>query len=57
MATQRGLFDVEKRLRRLSDIGDQIEAYAAVVDFEVFRPDSGDGAWLFRRYERPEACV
>ena len=39
MATQPGLFDVEERLRRLSDIGDQLEAYAAVVDFELFRPD------------------
>ena len=39
MATQPGLFDDEERLQRLSDIGDQIEAYAAVVDFELFRPD------------------
>ena len=39
MATQPGLFDVEERLRRLSDIGDQFEAYAAVVDFEIFRAD------------------
>ena len=39
MATQPGFFDVEERLRRLSDIGDQLEAYAAVVDFELFRSD------------------
>ena len=39
MATQPGFFDVEERLRRLSDIGDQLEAYAAVVDFELFRPE------------------
>ena len=39
MATQPGFFDVEQRLQRLSDIGDQLEAYAAVVDFELFRPD------------------
>jgi len=45
-----GLFDVEERLQRLSDIGDQLEAFAAVVDFEIFRPDLdatlgyGDGA-------------
>ena len=39
MATQRGFFDVEKGLQRLSDIGDQLEAYAAVVDFELFRRD------------------
>ena len=34
-----GFFDVKERLRRLSDIGDQFEAYAAVVDFELFRSD------------------
>ena len=39
MARQPGLFDVEERLQRLSDIGDQLEAYAAVVDFELLRPD------------------
>jgi hypothetical protein len=39
MARQPGLFDVDERLRRLSDIGDQLEAFAAVVDFEMFRPD------------------
>ena len=41
------MFDVDERLQRLSDIGDQLEAFAAVVDFEVFRPeldaDLGDG--------------
>ena len=39
MATQPGLFDVEERLQRLSDIGDQLEAYAAELDFEIFRAD------------------
>ena len=39
MAVQPGLFHVEERLRRLSDIGDALEAYAAAVDFELFRPD------------------
>ena len=39
MAAQPGLFDVEERLQRLSDIGEQFEAFAAVVDFELFRPD------------------
>ena len=34
-----GLFDVDNRLRRLSDLGDQLEAYARVVDFEAFRPE------------------
>ena len=50
MAVQPGLFDVETRLRRLSDLGDQLEAYAATVDFELFRSELeaalayGDGA-------------
>ena len=39
MATQPGFFDVEERLQRLSDIGDELEAYAAVADFEIFRAD------------------
>ena len=38
MATQPGLFDVEERLQRLSDIGDQLEAYAAVVDSSFSAP-------------------
>lgn len=36
---QPGLFEVEERLRRLSDVGGALEAYAAAVDFELFRPD------------------
>jgi len=39
MARPLGLFDVDERLRRLSDLGDQLEAYAATVDFEMFRPE------------------
>ncbi len=38
MAQQPGFFDVEDRLRRLSDLGDQLEAFSAAVDFELFRP-------------------
>ena len=34
---QPGFFDVDERLKRLSDIGDQLEAYSRVVDFEIFR--------------------
>jgi hypothetical protein len=43
-------FDVDDRLRRLSDLGDQLAAYAATVDFEMFRPgleaalNYGDGS-------------
>ncbi|MCV6546472.1 MAG: transposase, partial [Cohaesibacter sp.] len=32
-----GLFDVDERLKRLSDIGDQLEAYDRLVDFEIVR--------------------
>ncbi len=32
-------FDVDERLKRLSELGDQLEAYARAVDFEAFRPD------------------
>jgi len=34
-----GLFDLDERLQRLSALGDQLELFASVVDFEVFRPD------------------
>jgi len=39
MARQPGLFDVDERLKRLSDIGDQLEAFSTVVEFEMFRPE------------------
>ena len=39
MAGQPSFFDVDERLRRLSDLGDQLEAYGRVVDFELFRPE------------------
>ena len=54
MARTPGLFDVEDRLQRLSDIGDQLEAFARVVDFEIFRPDLDGGAQR-RRQGRPAA--
>src|SRR3954471_7585806 len=38
MSRQPGFFDVDERLKRLSDLGDQLEAFAAAVDFELFRP-------------------
>ena len=38
MAGLPGLFDIDERLRRLSELGDQLEAYARVVDFAAFRP-------------------
>jgi len=39
MARQPGFFDVDERLRRLRDLGDQLEAFGRVVDFEIFRSD------------------
>ena len=34
-----GFFDFGDRLKRLSDLGDQLEAFGRAVDFEIFRPD------------------
>jgi IS5 family transposase len=39
MRRQPGLFDVDERLQRLSDLGDQLETFRAAVDFEMFRAD------------------
>ena len=39
MRGQWGFFDVDDRLKRLSDLGDQLEAFRAAVDFELFRPE------------------
>jgi IS5 family transposase len=41
MAGQPGFFDVEERLAGLSRKGDELERLAAVVDFELFRPELG----------------
>ena len=39
MRGQAGLFDVDERLKRLSELGDQLLAFTAAVDFEMFRPE------------------
>ena len=39
MRDQPGFFDVDDRLKRLSDLGDQLVGFRAAVDFEMFRPD------------------
>lgn len=39
MRGQPGLFDIDERLRRLSDLGDQLEAFGRAVAFEMFRGD------------------
>ena len=32
-------FDIDDRLKRLSDLGDQLETFRSTVDFELFRPE------------------
>ena len=39
MAGQAGFSDADDRLKRLSDLGDQLDAFAKVIDFELIRPD------------------
>jgi len=39
MRGQLGFFDVDERLRRLSDLGDHLEVFQSAIDFEVFRAD------------------
>jgi len=39
MLGQAGFFDVDERLKRLGDLGDQLLAFAGAVDFEIFRPE------------------
>jgi len=39
MVKQAGFFDIDDRLKHLSDLGDQLEAYSEAVDFEIFRSD------------------
>jgi transposase, IS5 family len=34
-----GFFDVDERLKRLSDLGDHLEAFSEAVNFEIFRAD------------------
>ncbi len=39
MREQPGFFDVDERMKRLSGLGDHLEAFSAAVDFEIFRAD------------------
>ncbi len=36
---QRGFFDVDERMARLSCLGDHLEAFSRAVDFELFRAE------------------
>jgi hypothetical protein len=38
-AGQPRFFDIDDRLKRLSDLGDQLETFRAAVGFELFRPE------------------
>jgi transposase, IS5 family len=40
MGREPGFFDVDERLKRLSDLGDQLLAFAATVDSEIFSGSS-----------------
>lgn len=42
MPLQTGFFDVDERLQRLSDLGDQLEIYGRTIDFELFRIELED---------------
>jgi hypothetical protein len=35
MRGQPGFFDIDERLKRLSDLGDYLEAFLSAVDFET----------------------
>jgi hypothetical protein len=50
MRGQPGFFDIDERLKRLSGLGDHLEAFSAAVDFEMFAPISS------RRWPIPTAC-
>ena len=39
MRGQPGFFDIDDRLKRLSDLGDQLEAFQSAVDFKLFRSE------------------
>lgn len=39
MRGQPGFFDVDDRLKRLSNLGDRLEAFQSAIDFEMFRAD------------------
>jgi transposase, IS5 family len=40
MRGQPGFFNIDDRLKRLSDLGDQLETFRSALDFELFRPES-----------------
>ena len=57
MAGLPGLFDIDERLKRLSDLGDLLLAFAGAVDFEMFRADLCGGAGVWRRHAGRASAV
>jgi IS5 family transposase len=39
MRGQPGFFDIDERLKQLSDLGDHLEAFSSAVDFDTFRDE------------------
>lgn len=39
MGDQPGFWDIDERMKRLSDFGDHLDVYAKAVDFEIFRSE------------------
>ena len=52
MRGQPGFFDIDNRLKRLSDPGDQLETFRSAVDFELFRPELLNAALSYT--DRPD---
>ena len=52
MARQPGFFDIEDRLNRLSDLGDQLESYSQAVDFEMLSVPIWSRPWPIRMVRR-----
>ena len=57
MRGQPGFFDIDDRLKRLSDLGDQLETFRSAVDFEVFRPELNAALSYTERPEGGAATV
>ena len=55
-AGQPGFFNIDDRLKRLSDLGDQLETFRSAVDFELFRPEL-NAALSYRPDGRQAATV
>jgi IS5 family transposase len=45
MRGQPRFFDIDDRLKRLSDLSDQLETFRSAVDFERFRPELNAALW------------